>query len=174
MKTIEEETITYFNGKLCDIVKESFALGENIPKEKLVKKALSSLPSKFAYKATTIREAKDLKRIRLEELIGSLLTFKIELNKEPEERNKPMGQRAKSKPPVDDGNELSKSVALLSKNFERAIKRLNAQAKGNPLTQKFPYGTFNSTKFGMAQGSPGPNFKNKSIESRECGGYGHI
>ena len=37
-----------------------------------------------------------------------------------------MGLRAESELPINEGNELSESVALLSKNFERSIKRLNA------------------------------------------------
>ena len=48
-----------FNGKLCDIANESFSLGEQISEERLVKKALRSLPPRFAYKATTIRDVKD-------------------------------------------------------------------------------------------------------------------
>ena len=48
----EEETIISFNGKLCNIANELFALGEKISEEKLVKKALRSLPPRFAYKAT--------------------------------------------------------------------------------------------------------------------------
>ena len=66
----EEEIINDFNGRLCDIANESFSLGVKISKERLVKKALILLPSRFTYKAITIREAKDLKRMRLEELIG--------------------------------------------------------------------------------------------------------
>ena len=45
-----------------------------------------------------------------------------------------MGLKAKSELLVDEGNELSEYMALLLKNFERAIKRLNAQVKGNPQT----------------------------------------
>ena len=56
----EGETISDFNGKLCDIANESFTLRENILEEKFVKKARRSFPSRFAYKATTIREPKDL------------------------------------------------------------------------------------------------------------------
>ena len=33
----EEETIGELSGKLCNIANESFAIGEKIPKEKLVK-----------------------------------------------------------------------------------------------------------------------------------------
>ena len=70
--------------------------------------------------------------MRLEELMGSLLTFEIEPNEEFKERNKPVGLRAKYGLLVDEGNELLEYVALLSNNFERVIKRLNAQEKGIP------------------------------------------
>ena len=45
--------------------------------ERLLKKALISLLLKFACKATTIRKEKELKSMRLEELMGSLRTFEI-------------------------------------------------------------------------------------------------
>ena len=109
-----------------------------------------------------MREIKDLKRMRLEELMGSLLMFEIELNEESKERKKLMGLRDKSEPPVDEGNELLEFVALLSKIFEIAIKRLNTQ-KGNPQTQKIAYDTFNPTKFGKTQGSLRQSIRNKSI-----------
>ena len=66
----EEETISNFNGRLCNIANESFALGEKISKDRLVKKALRSLPPRFAYKVTVVRKAKDLKNMRLEELMS--------------------------------------------------------------------------------------------------------
>ena len=47
-----------------------------------------------------------------------------------------MELRAESELPIDEGNELLESIALLSKNFERAIKRLNAQSKDVPQTRK--------------------------------------
>ena len=53
LRTSEEETIKDFYGRLCDIANTSFTLRENVPKEKLVKKSLRSLPSRFSYKATT-------------------------------------------------------------------------------------------------------------------------
>ena len=70
--------------------------------------------------------------MRLEELVGSLGTFEIELSEEFRGRKKIVGLRAESKLPNDEGSKFSKSVALLSMNFERALKRLNTQVKGNP------------------------------------------
>ena len=89
----KEKTISSFNGRLCHIANESFVLGERISKDRLVKKALSSLPLRFAYKETTIIDVKDLKRMRLEELMGSLRTFEIELNEESKERKKTCGTK---------------------------------------------------------------------------------
>ena len=65
-----------------------------------------------------------------------------------------MGLRVESKLALNEGNELSEFVALLSKNFERAIKRLNTQEKGNAHIRKTTYGTFNPTKFGKTLGTP--------------------
>ena len=65
-------------------------------------------------------------------------------------------------------------MALLSKNFERALKRLNTQVKGNSQTRKSSFGTFNPTKPGRTQGTPWLNLRNKPIEYRECEGYSHI
>ena len=45
------------------------------------------------------------------------------------EMKKLVGLRPESELPNDEGNEFSESVALLTKNFEIAIKRLNTQAK---------------------------------------------
>ena len=77
--------------------------------------------------------------MRLEELMVSPLTCEIALNEESYDRKKLVGLKAKSELPVDEGNELSEFVALWSKNFEKAIKRLNAHAKGNPKTQKIAH-----------------------------------
>ena len=68
----EEETIGDFNARLCDIANEAFALGEKMSEEKLVRKTLRSLPKRFAYKVITIEEAKDVRNMKLEELMGSL------------------------------------------------------------------------------------------------------
>ena len=87
-----------------------------------MKNALRSLPSRFSYKETVIREAKDLKMMRLEELMGSLQTFEIELSEEFKERKKLVELKVESELPNDDGYELFESMALLSKKFERALK----------------------------------------------------
>ena len=106
LRMSEDQTTSDFNGRLCDIANESFALGEKIREEKLVKKALRSFPPRFAYKATTVREAKDLK-MKLEELMGSLRTFEIELDEETKEKKELVEVRAEFELPNDEGDDFS-------------------------------------------------------------------
>ena len=53
----EEETIAEFRVHIHDMANASFALGEKMPDEKLVRKILRSLPKRFAMKVTAIEEA---------------------------------------------------------------------------------------------------------------------
>ena len=84
--------------------------------------------------------------MRLEELMGSLRAFEIELSEKSKEMKKLVGLRIESKLPNDEESEFLASMALLSKNFERALERLNTQAKGNPQPRKFTSRTFNPPK----------------------------
>ena len=72
LKMMENETVSDFNSKLCDITNEAFALREKYSNTKLVRKTLRSLPKRFAYKVTAIEKARDLNTMTLDELIGSL------------------------------------------------------------------------------------------------------
>ena len=74
-----------------------------------------------------------------------------------------MGLRVEFELPNNEGSEFSESMTLLLKNFERALKRLNTQAKCNSQTHKFALRDFNPTKPVMTQGSPGLKPINKPI-----------
>lgn len=73
----EDETIVEFQVLLRGIVKKLFALGEKISKEKLTWKIIRSLTKIFDMKITTIEETQDVRKLKVDELIGSLLTFEI-------------------------------------------------------------------------------------------------
>ena len=59
-----------FYTKLCDIVNESFALGEKISETTLIRKIVRSLPDRFSSKVIAIEEVKDLDPIKDEDLMG--------------------------------------------------------------------------------------------------------
>ena len=77
----EDESFDEFYTKLKDIVNSVFNLGETIPKPKILRKVLRSLPKKFHAKITMIKESKDIDKIPLTELVGILRTYELGLSR---------------------------------------------------------------------------------------------
>ena len=73
------ESIVEMFSRFLVIVNELEALGNTYTEVEKVMKILRSLPKKWETKVTTIQEAKDLTKLSLEELIGSLMTYEIDL-----------------------------------------------------------------------------------------------
>ena len=63
IKMEEDESFNEFYAKLRDIVNSAFNLRETIPKPKIVRKVLRSLPERFHAKITVIEESKDIDKI---------------------------------------------------------------------------------------------------------------
>ena len=68
----EDESFDEFYAKLKNIMSLAFNLGETIPKPKIVRKVLRSLPEKFYAKITAIEESKNIDIIPLTKLVGNL------------------------------------------------------------------------------------------------------
>ena len=81
----DNETIVNMITRFTDIVNGLEALGNTYKESKKVMKILRSLSSKWHTKVTTIQEAKDLTKLPLENLIGSLMTYEINLPKKQQE-----------------------------------------------------------------------------------------
>ena len=81
----ENETIVEMITRFTDIVNGLEALGKTYKELEKVMKILRSLPSKWYTKVTVIQEAKDLTKLPMEELIGSLMTYEINLTKKLQE-----------------------------------------------------------------------------------------
>ncbi|XP_012832499.1 PREDICTED: uncharacterized protein LOC105953386 [Erythranthe guttata] len=162
----ENETVSEFNSKLCDISNEAHGLGETYPEVKLVRKVLRSMPDRFAYKITAIEEASDVDSLRLEDLIGNLQTFENKLNisrmdKERKIALQTVSDTTTSVPTAPMSAlevKLTKSMSLIAKNFGKFIKR-----NGHPTnSERKPRTSIDK-----------PEVK-KGIRCRECHGYGHI
>ena len=67
-----DKSFDEFYAKLNDIVNSAFNLWETIPKPKIMRKMLKSLPKRFHAKITAIEESKDIDKIPLTELVGNL------------------------------------------------------------------------------------------------------
>lgn len=68
----EDDNIAMFSGKLRDIANKAFQSGEPYSKEKLMRKTLRSLPMRFRPKVAAIEEVKDVTKLSLDDLLGSL------------------------------------------------------------------------------------------------------
>ena len=102
LRMMDDETIRNFNSKLCDITNKAFVFGEKYSDTKLVRKTLRSLSEKFAYKVEAIEETHDVSTMRLDKLMGSFLTF--ELNLKQNKKEKSIAFKAEKQKSSDEDN----------------------------------------------------------------------
>lgn len=82
MKDID--SINRFMTKMKHVVNKLCSYGEDISDQKVVEKVLKSLPEKFGMVIVAI-EAKDITKIYVEELMGSLLTHETSMRQDSRE-----------------------------------------------------------------------------------------
>ena len=126
----EDESFDEFYAKLKDIVNLAFNFGETIPKPKIVRKVLRSLPERFNTKITMIYESKDIDKIPLTELVGNLQTYKLRLTRIGKSgKSKSMALKAKSSDMDESSNDKnSKMKSYITRQFKKFMK--NANGKG--------------------------------------------
>ncbi|KAL6324823.1 hypothetical protein AAG906_018350 [Vitis piasezkii] len=120
------EYIVEMFSRFIVIVNELESLGKTYTKVEKVMKILRSLPRKWETKVTAIQEAKDLTKLSLEELIGSLMTYEIELynHQRVEENEKSIAfmaitnddEEEESESESDEGSMQKGVYAYLGKN----------------------------------------------------------
>ena len=75
----DDEYFDEFYTKLNDIVNSAYNLGEIYDQPKIVRKILRSLTKNFRPKVTAIIESKDVDSILVNELVGSLQSYELDL-----------------------------------------------------------------------------------------------
>ena len=130
IKMEEDESFDEFYAKLKDIVNSTFNLEETIPKPKIMRKVLRSLPKRFHAKITAIEESKDIDKIPLTELVGNLQTYELRLTRIVKSgKSKSMALKAKSSDmnefSDDEDSKMKSSIAIQFKKFMK-----NANRKG--------------------------------------------
>lgn len=81
-KMFPSESITSVFTRMTTITNSLDALGKTYTKAKIISKILRSLLKTYEEKVMVVQEAKDLTKLLLEELIGSLMTHEINCNRE--------------------------------------------------------------------------------------------
>ncbi|XP_070004396.1 uncharacterized protein [Nicotiana sylvestris] len=88
----DDESIQDMHTRFTSIINELHSLGETIPRNKLVRKILSTLPSPWESKVNAITESKDLQELTTKELIGNLKTYEMK-KKIDSERTEPKKEK---------------------------------------------------------------------------------
>ncbi|KAA0043415.1 uncharacterized protein E6C27_scaffold1639G00210 [Cucumis melo var. makuwa] len=134
---IEDESVSKYNERVLEIVNDLLLLGEKIPKSKIVRKVLRSLPRKFDMKVIAIEESQDITTLKLDELFGSLLMFEMAMSDRESKKGKGIAFKSayhQETTANQFGNEANQddSIALLTKQFSkmaRKFKSLNTAGK---------------------------------------------
>ena len=126
----DDKSFDEFYAKLNNIVNSTYNLGEIYDQPKIVRKILRSLTKNFRPKVTAITESKDVDSIPIDELVGSLQSYELDLPK----TSKSKSMALKSVDDVDVGgfdDELSVTkIAYLAKNFRNFLRNNNRRVRG--------------------------------------------
>ena len=143
LKIRDEETINEINTRLCNIANEGFSLGEKMSEEKLMRNILRSLSKRFAYQVTATEEAKVMRNMKLEELIGFLQTFEMNFEEERAEKKskgialKSEAERVELKSTFDEDEDLVGSIIRLTQNLGQVMKSFTRSFNGG-IPQRVP------------------------------------
>ncbi|KAA0046523.1 gag-pol polyprotein [Cucumis melo var. makuwa] len=128
LKMFEDESVLEYNERVLEIANESLLLGEKNSDSKIVRKVLRSLPRKFDMKATTIEEAYDITKLKLDELFGSLLTFEMAISHRENKKGKGIAFKSIYEDETtvnqsDKEENMNESIDLLIKQFSNVVKK---------------------------------------------------
>ena len=168
----EDESFDSFYGKLNEVVISKFNLGEKMEDSKVVRKILCSLPESFRAKVTAIEESKDLNKIKVQELIGSLQTYELSLPNQRKSKSlalKTINERVEAHGSSDE-DVVEKDVAYLAKNFRKFLKFKNSEKFGDK--GKFMSSGKKKKDFKKREGKESQS--TQGVTCFECNGHGHF
>ena len=105
-------------------------MGEIYDQPKIVKKILRSLTENFRPKVIAITESKDVDFIPVDELVGSLQSYELDLSKTS--KSKSMALKLVDDVEVGgfDDKLFATEIAYLSKNFRNFLRNNNRKVRG--------------------------------------------
>ncbi|XP_070004607.1 uncharacterized protein [Nicotiana sylvestris] len=136
----DDESIQDMHTRFTFIVNELHSLGKVIPRNKLVRKILSILPSSWESKVNDITEAKDLQELTIDELVGNLKTYEMKRKIDSERREPKKEKNLVLKAKSNDSSEEDSDTAYITKRFQKMVKRNGGIIKkGNSSRSKNYY-----------------------------------
>ncbi|XP_049397267.1 uncharacterized protein LOC125861400 [Solanum stenotomum] len=117
----ERETIHEMYTRFSSITNELRCLGEPIHSSKQVRKILRVLPKSWASKVDAITEAKDLKVLTMDTLIGNIQTHEMNRNQDPSRKEVKKDRSLALKISPSDVSSEEEDMAYLSKRFQKIV-----------------------------------------------------
>ncbi|KAG8634434.1 hypothetical protein MANES_17G033205v8 [Manihot esculenta] len=125
-KMKSDETISQMYDRFIEIIGGMKSLGKTFTNEELVKKILRCLPKEWLPKVTSLKDAKDLSKVQLDELLGNLIDYEMTLKREqveePSKMKKNIALRVASEDTSEEEEEISEEELALfipRKNFRK-------------------------------------------------------
>ncbi|WJZ84575.1 hypothetical protein VitviT2T_004175 [Vitis vinifera] len=172
----ENETIVEMITRFTDIVNGLESLGKTYKESEKVMKILRLLPSKWHTKVTAIQEAKDLTKLPMEELIGSLMTYEINLAKKlqdgEDKKKKSIAFKATTKEEEDvekeKPSEENDDLALITRKLNKYMR--GERFKGRKFTSRRDF----SKKESSSHGDKDKWEEKRDLMCFKCKKSGHI
>ncbi|XP_070002387.1 uncharacterized protein [Nicotiana sylvestris] len=118
-----DESIQDMYTRFTSIINELHSLGETIPRNKLVRKILSILPSSWESKVNVVTEAKDLQELTIDELVRNLKTYEMKRKIDSKRREPKKEKNLVLKADSNDSSEEDSGMAYLTKRFQKMVRR---------------------------------------------------
>ncbi|XP_042488897.1 WD repeat-containing protein 87-like [Macadamia integrifolia] len=142
LKMSEGETIDKFISKVNEIINSIRGLGAEVKDVVVVKKILRSLLNLYNPKVSAIEESKDMNKMKLDELHGTLIAYEMRIVK-PKPTEKEATFKALKKLKINEDSEQKDSDDELIAYLARKLKKGRGKYKG-----KLPLKCFNCDGIG--------------------------
>ena len=130
------ESIVEMFTRFTDVVNGLEGLGKRVSEQDKVSKILRCLLPKWNSKTEAIEEAKNLKELPLEELIGSLMTYEMktarqEKQMQEESKKKSIALKAQEEKVVEEAklSNMEDDIALITKRMQKFMMKISLVEK---------------------------------------------
>ena len=124
------ESIVEMFTRFTDVVNGLEGLGKRVSEQDKVSEILRCLPLKWNSKTEAIEEAKNLKELPLEELIGSLMTYEMKIARQEKEmqeesKKKSIALKAQEEKVVEEAklSNMEDDIALITKRMQKFMMK---------------------------------------------------
>jgi hypothetical protein len=127
LKMNENEDIATYFLRVDEVVNAIRGLGEDLDESLVVQKVLRSLLLKYDAKVSAIEETRDLTKMKMDELHGSLIAYEMRTGTESDQPNSEVAFKSINKT-NDKDNDLDEEISNFVRRFQKGIGRYKGKS----------------------------------------------